>query len=453
MVVRTVAVYLLLTALAAAEDRVHLRSGRFLTGTIVSETETQIVLDVGAGTITLPRTRIVVVERGVTAETPGAVKTPRDEWFLVLHRKKVVGWRRILHTESATRCMVEERVVFFREGGGDDISIHRVETADAAGVPRDFLYRERYGSDEESAWGSVRDGKLHAFVRSKGEQRNVVLSPPEGWAFPLVAWSRFMQEAHADQAKTVLALDPRRMRFVRLLLRRDVDASAISNGKAKPYHTLSLKHGGTVARALFRPGEGSHTVELNGSTLIALRVPRERVEMARKKHAEKPPDLMRAQNPYLPVEKELRVRHLQSGVTLEAPDGGWEATSHDRERGLAIEFSKIGLFASVEMFVYDLPDPDATAADCFGRALARLKLTAQQVEPEAGAPRDVEVGGHQAKVLVLAVRHRSEELRCKLAVVRGPDRYVVLLGAAPKRWWRWTEPAFDKFLASLEVSP
>ncbi|MCZ6785579.1 MAG: hypothetical protein O7E54_00295, partial [Planctomycetota bacterium] len=61
MVVRTVAVYLLLTALAAAEDRVHLRSGRFLTGTIVSETETQIVLDVGAGTITLPRTRIVVV--------------------------------------------------------------------------------------------------------------------------------------------------------------------------------------------------------------------------------------------------------------------------------------------------------------------------------------------------------------------------------------------------------
>ena len=87
------------------------------------------------------------------------------------------------------------------------------------------------------------------------------------------------------------------MRFTRELLRRDEDTGA-GDSRPRAYRSLSMRQGALVKRALYRPDEGSRRVELNGSTLVAKRVPKERVDLARRRHARPAPDLERAQNPF-----------------------------------------------------------------------------------------------------------------------------------------------------------
>jgi hypothetical protein len=48
--------------------------------------------------------------------------------------------------------------------------------------------------------------------------------------------------------------------------------------------------------------------------------------------------------------------------------------------------------------------------------------------------------------------HRGEELRCLLAVACAKDRYVLLIAAAPERYWRWARKDFESFLASCEIA-
>ena len=313
------AMLLLASSLAWAGDVVHLQNGRVLKCTVVSQTADRVVVDVGGGEVSLPRSRVRLIERGVLDRSPGKLVTQRDEWFLVLHRGKLVGWRRIVHTEGPRRVHVEERTVFFRPGGGDDVDIRRVEVADRAGRPLEFLLSETYGRRTEMVSGQGRGEKAIVRIRRDGRMRVEELQLPKEWTLRLPAWSRFLESAEPGETRTIQALDLRRLRPVELVLSREPDADR----NARTFRTLRLVGDFRPSRAWYRPGEGSHAVELNGGTLVAQRASRERVAMARRIHAAPRPLALEdaVRYPFHEKPKNLTHAHVQSGVELTAPDG------------------------------------------------------------------------------------------------------------------------------------
>lgn len=436
---------------AWAGDAVHLRNGGVLRGAIVEESDEAVVLHVGTGTLTLARSAIAFVERH-TGDTPEpAPITRRDEWFLILHRKKVVGWRHFVHLERPHRTHIEDHTVFFRPGGGDDIAVRRVEIADDKGNPVEFLHSETYGSEQETVAGHMINGKLIVLRRRAGKQETLRPELPEGWELSLPAWARFQAEARPGEVRTVQSLDTRRLKPVLLMLRRGPDAPAPDAAAGfLPCRALEQTRDGRILCTLYRPGEGSLSEELNGSTLVAQRVSPERVARARKEHALPDPARVRERNFPRRPGSDLSVKHTRAGLSLERPDAGWRPTLHERERGLLLSLRKLGVFASFEVFGYKLPAPDADIEACLERARARLRLTATSVE-ETGTVQERTVSGLPARVIAFRAQHRGEDLRGLLCVVRAPDRYLVFVGASPERWWRYSRPAVESLLNSCKL--
>jgi len=432
---------------ARAEDFIHLENGRILRGKVVEEGERHVVVEVGSGRIRVPRAEIKLIERIAPRRTPARTVTQRDEWFHVLHRGRLVGWRRVVLTEGPNRVQVEEQTVFFRPGGGDDVNIRRVEAADRDGRPLEFLLMETYGNKMEVVSGQVKDGKVTVQVRRDGKHQTRTLALPEGWTLALPAWARFLDRAKAGETRSIRALDLRRLRTVRVVLRREDDTTA--PGETKLCRAITLARDARVARAFYRPGDGSVSVELNGKTLVARRTTRARVDLARRANAApKPLGVDEAlMFPFVRRPKELTVCQARAGFTLRAPDAAWIPAPREAERGLVLSFEKVSLFASLEVFTHAAAgDADA----CLSRALAKLRLTASSLERDGEAETRL-LGGQPARVVRLTANHRGEDLRCILAVICAPDRHIVVIGASPQRWWRWAEPDFEAFLNSLDV--
>jgi hypothetical protein len=447
--VRRLGILLLFSVAAWAGDAVHLENGRVLRGTVVEESEEEVVIDLGAGRVRIPRRRVRLVERGAAPDAPPRTLTRRDEWFLVLHRDRVVGWQHLVETVQGGRVQVQEETVFFRPGGGDDVSLRRVETSDARGHPLEFLLVESYGGASEVTSGHVRDGTAQVRVVRDGhvEHRDVKL--PEGTVLPLPAWSRFLEEAAPGEARRLTILDLRLLRTVEIVLRRDEDDAA--PGDPRPCRAVTLAADFRSERALYRPGEGSLSVELNGPALVARRATRERVDLARKAHAAPPPlSLEEAQRyPFFERPRKLDVQNARAGLSVRAPDAGWIPQALDAETGRVLCFEKVALFASCELFAYPgALDPE----ECLERGLSRVRLEAKGVKG-LGEAEPLTVGGFPARLQRLAARHRGEDLRVLLVAVAAKDRYVLLVGAAPARWWRWAEKDFLAFAQSLEIVP
>jgi hypothetical protein len=450
---RLLCALLLVGALSRAGDLVHLANGRILAGSVVDENDDAVVIEVGTGTMSIPRRLVRLVERGAGTAEPGRAVTQRDEWFLVLHAGKLVGWHRFVHTEGPQRVQVEERTVFFRPGGGDDVDIRRVEVADAEGRPVEFLHMETYGNRMEVISGQAIGSELVVQIRRDGRLETRTFETAPDWTLALPAWSRFQRESGAAETRRIVAFDPRRLATVELVLRREADG-VDPTGDPRPCQAITLSGDVRHARSFYRPGEGAVSLELNGATLVAHRSTRERVEMARRAHrAPEPLGIEQAlRYPFHERPKDLAVYQPQAGLALRAPDAGWIATTFARERGRVMSFEKIGIFGSLEAFVYDLPREGVALDACVARAVSRLELTARSVAP-VGQPTALTVDGNAARRLVFDVRHRGEDLRCELVVVVTQSRYVVLVGAVPRRHWRWAAPAFESFRDTLEIAP
>jgi hypothetical protein len=446
--VRLPAILLLLAAFAAAGDAVHLANGRVFRGTVLEENDDEVVIDMGAGRLRIPRAHVRLVERGAAPEAPPKTLTKRDEWFLVLHRGKVVGWQHVVETVRDSRRQVQEETVFFKPDGGDDVSTRRVEIEDADG-PAEFLLFESYGGDAEVTSGTVRDGKAHVRVNRGGTVENLVLDLPLGCALALPAWGRFLEEAKPGERRAMKVFDVRQLKAVDLVLRRDEDDAAA--GDRKPCRAVTLASDVRNERALYRPGEGALEVELNGPTLVATRVAKERVDLARKANAApKPLSLDEAQRyPFFERPKSLETHHARAGLSFKAPDAAWTAERFDAETGRVLCFEKVALFASVDVFSY----AGAIDADeALARGVARVKLDAKEVRGLGGAEA-LEVNGLPARAQLFDARHRGEDLRVLLIAVAAKDRYVLLVGAAPARWWRWTEKDLRALASTLAVAP
>lgn len=450
---RLLALLLAFAAPLAAEDAVHLKHGGALHGLVVEENEREVVLELEAGRIAIPRSKVRLVERNATPRALRKSATWADEWFLVLHRGKVVGWRHVAHTAAADRLRAEERTVFFRPGGGEDVAVHRVEVADAEGRPVEFFHAERFGDRFESVVGHARGNEAVAQVHRDGKRESVALAMPEGWVLELPAWARFRRDAEPGEARVVTALDPRLLRPREVLFRREEDAVAPGESDPRAARALSVERAGKVERAFVRPDTGALAVLLSGETLVARRATRERVELAKAANARRALTVEEALAfPFVPKRKDLSVRHVAGGVTLRAADEGWTVESFDAERGRVLELERVALFASLEVFVYDLPSAGAGVEECLDRAVARLRLAATSVEP-LDAPAARACGGLPALAQEFRALHRGERLAGLLFVARAPDRMVVLVGACPEELRRAAKPAFEAMAASLAVVP
>lgn len=243
--------------------------------------------------------------------------------------------------------------------------------------------------------------------------------------------------------------DVRQLRAVDLVLRRDEDDAA--PGDRKPCRAVTLASDVRNERALYRPGEGSLAVELNGPTLLATRVTKERVDLARKANAApRPLSLDEAQAyPFFERPKSLETHHARAGLSFKAPDAAWTAEPFDAETGRVLCFEKVALFASVDVFAY----AGAVDADeALKRGVSRIKLDAKEVRGLGGAEA-LEVNGLPARAHLFDARHRGEDLRVLVIAVAAKDRYVLLVGAAPARWWRWAEKDIRALASSLAVAP
>ena len=451
VVVRVLIVFGLLAAAAAAGDLVHLKNGRLLHGRVVSESDESLVVELRAGRVTLPRRLVRAIERGAADRAHARQVTQRDEWFLVMHRDRLVGWRRIVHTEGPERIHVEERTVFFRDGGGTDVDFRRVEVVDRNGRPIEFLYAETYGRKTDMTTGQVVGDKVIVRVRRRGKLNVRELELEDGWTLALPAWSRFLGRARPGETKTIRALDLTRLRTVELVLRRESDARV----DRRACRAVTLAGSFRPARAYYVPGEGSVSVELNGRTLVARRASRARVELARQAHAAPKP--MSVQDavvyPFVKREKNRTAVHVRGGLKATAPDAAWKPTLHDADEGLLLTFEKVSLFSAVDVFSYPVPrEGRGDVDDCLENAIARLKLTAKSLRV-VGEAESRTVGGLPARVVALRGTHRGETLRCRIAVVHARNRYVLLAAASPSRTWTWTGRDFDLFLRGLEIVP
>ncbi|MGH7163218.1 MAG: hypothetical protein ACREID_07025, partial [Planctomycetota bacterium] len=220
----------------------------------MAETENDIVVETAAGVVTLPRSSVVGIQRDTVAAAQEKQVTRREEWFLVLHRGAVVGWRSTVVTERGGSVRVEERTDFFRPEGGEDASVHRIEVAGRDGRPVEFFLRERYGAGEEIVVGDVEDGRARVRVRRAGTLETRALDLPEGWTLPLPAWAAFLDASAPGETRAIVALDPRRLVPTPMVLRRDADAAAPSSGDRRPCRALSLTSEASATRALYRPG-------------------------------------------------------------------------------------------------------------------------------------------------------------------------------------------------------
>jgi len=445
---------LLATALAAAEDRVHLDHGGALLGRVVSEGPSTVVLEVGAGRLSIARERIRLIERHVAARDAERARTHRDEWSLVLHGGAVVGWRRVVHTERPGAIRIEERTVFFREGGGEEFDIRRVEVEDDAGHPVEFLHMERYGHRMEVVSGDATPGGALVQIRRDGKLETRAMDLPEGWRLALPAWSRFLASSASGEMRTIRALDPRSLRVQELVMRRQPDRAAPAGADRRPCRAVELASDLRSARAFFRPGEGALAEELNGPTLIAQRTTRERVEMARRAFA--PPDpLDIAEVQRHPLQRTAPPPptsfHLKAGVAVTPPDAGWAGEAAGRDAtGRLLAFENVGLFSSFELFAY--PAEEEPPADlCLARALRRLRLAASEVTP-VGEAVPCTIASRPGLVQETVTRHRGEDLRCLVAVVPARGRYLVALGAAPSRWWPHAAAPLRALLQTVELS-
>jgi hypothetical protein len=286
-------------------------------------------------------------------------------------------------------------------------------------------------------------------VARGGKTETLVVDLPEECALALPAWSRFLDEAKPGESRRLSVFDVRQLKPVELLLRRDEDDAP--PGESRPCRAVTLASDVRSERALYRPGEGSLAVELNGPTLVAKRTTKERVDLARKTNAAPAPlSIQEAQRyPFFVRPKPLDVSHARAGLSFRLPDEAWAPTPEDAETGRVLCFEKVALFATMDVFTYA---GALDANDALERGLARLKLDAGEVKG-LGEAEGMTFGGLPARAQILSAHHRGEDLRVWLVAVAAKDRYVLLVGAAPARFWRWAEKDFRALASSLVVAP
>ena len=438
----------LLAARAPAEDRILLVNGGTLRGTVISESEEEVVIQVGAGKVTLPRSSITRIETGQEGQPVAVPVTRRDDWYLLLREEEVVGWRHLVHTRTPEKEQVEERfVILVPQKGGTTLDRRCVEIADQDGAPLEFLRMQSRGKQAEVISGKLKDGELLARVWKENRTFHKPVRLDEGWRLLLTRWVAFVSGAAKGQSATYRVLDPESLELVEARMTR------LGEEGDPRWGEFELVVGERRIRARARPESGVEALVFEPEGLRALRVSRGRVELVQRALApDETPTVEEAmRHPLQEREPDLVRYHARTGLALRLPDKHWTEERSPGPEGLVLSYENGPLLASLDIFVHPFADGASPVDECFQRERTRLELVTESLQPD-GPVEKWTVAGLPARVQKFKAAHRAEDLGCVLVVVRAADRYVVLVGGAPSKLWSRTERYLGEILDSLEIA-
>lgn len=214
-------------------DRVVLTNGAIFEGTILSEDEKSLELQVEKGqTLTFEKKSIARIERDPNKETvpekKQAVTAPRfqsfDEHFMLRNREgKHIGNLRSQMREDLEGdtpiLRLEESFTFFE--GEKNFRVHWVEIVGVDFTPRELLYREEGSSEGRVVLARVEGEQLKIEVSGGPEKRKLVLPWDKDSRFPLSLYSQIRERATREQSSwtgkifqaTSLQMETHRLEF------------------------------------------------------------------------------------------------------------------------------------------------------------------------------------------------------------------------------------------------
>ncbi|MBL8696291.1 MAG: hypothetical protein JNJ88_19500 [Planctomycetes bacterium] len=269
-------------------DRVELRSGGVVEGSVVSESEHAVLVEVARGArIEIARKDVVAVHRAPKAESAPAAEsaspapTPctvplREHFYWVRNaRHERLGTRRVAigpDPQTPERIRIEE-TVDLREAGGPSVKITRIEVADSELRPLECQYREVFDGAASTVRAMVGPKGLEVECLDGALRRKELIPFPAGATFPLLAAEAQRRASAAPgESRTWVVFDP----FVRTVTSRKIasePARTLALGGAPPAsYRVQIATVRSVESLAWLDAEGfAVQEELNGPDLVAHR--------------------------------------------------------------------------------------------------------------------------------------------------------------------------------------
>jgi hypothetical protein len=154
----------------AAADEVHLRGGGEIHGVVESQTADKITIDVGAGRVTLPMSRVASVEAGASALTEfrarHAALAPSD----VAGRVSLGFWAKDHDLNTQARQMFEEAVALDPGNAPAQMALGRVRLGDRF-VSQDDANRAQGLVQYEGQWMTPQEREGRAIAEMQDSER------------------------------------------------------------------------------------------------------------------------------------------------------------------------------------------------------------------------------------------------------------------------------------------
>lgn len=269
-------------------DRVELRSGGVVEGSVVSESEQTVLVEVARGArIEIARKDVVAVHRAPKADPAPAPESPsaapptstvplREHFYWVRNaRHERLGTRRIAigpDPQVPERIRIEETLEL-RESNGPSVKITRIEVADSELRPLECQYREVFEGDASTVRATVAAKGLEVECLDGAVRRKELIPFPAGATFPLLA-SEAQRRASGSpgDSRTWVVFDP----FVRTVTSRKITsepARTLALGSAPPAsYRVQIATARSVESLAWLDAEGfAVQEELNGPDLVAHR--------------------------------------------------------------------------------------------------------------------------------------------------------------------------------------
>ncbi len=441
---------LLLGRVTVAEDVIHFRNGRTLTGRITSETRETVVLELpGGGKVELARELILTIVRDAGAE-PDPVAKPaaakgvlRSEQFFLWSGERRLGSRSlILRKTEAGGFRLEEDIVFLDKEGKEDVRVHTLEISTAEFEPLEILYRESSDRGHRTLRAKVLKDRLEMVISLPGERRKSSMLAPEGLRFPLSAREYAIRNRDFSGEKfEAPVFEPREENFFRYRIEAAGNRRVDWDGERVEVTVLRRYRGQRAVEEIWLdPAGRCLTEELNGPTLVAVLTSRERLTA------------FEAGNAVLPSEDEERVRplfvHPEAGFRIRKPTLSWSFEKQPKSSTKVLSISNLSTFAYCDIFLFnETPDGgllSSLAVDMERRFKDKSRMFRKLDEAT------IELGGEPAFRIKASSMNKGEELLSLLVVSLHGGKAWLLTMACPKKYFKKARPDFEAMLKSFE---
>jgi hypothetical protein len=436
---------LLPSAVVDAEDRVILTNGKVLRGTVVEESESGILFEPAiGGEMEIPRSRIKEIIRGDDGPVePAAGRVEAEAWFLVYGPgPKLMGWRMTRVTKSGDDRLYETTTSFLGEEAATTIRV--VERVGPDGAPRAFTHRElTEGKKETLRRGEIRGETLH-LTESDGREttRRTIPWPKGTWLFEAARAHVLSRRGELEGGLETSIFDPLTVTFgtVRWSI-GDKETVERDDGRVVEVVVLRAARGGVVSEERVDAEGRTVSAELNGPSITAVAVEKDRVDRLREGGAAEGPDgdAERLQNTHV---------DLEAGFSIRKPGAGWTFEKGTRNRKVTLK--NLESFSYVDV-VRDTFFPKGTSLETYALNLQR-RLDADSDEFEKIGDGYTTLGGQRAYwIEARCVLRKDEKIRSLAVATIHEDVAWVVIAACPRDYFEAAKPAFDRILKSFEL--